>query len=63
MDGMALEVRDSCVAGSVCDQTDDQLEEQVPGLLGFLHKLPGLLFADRINSPNWKEDFIQDSGH
>lgn len=31
--GMLVEVRDSCVAGAVCDQTDDQLREQVPGSL------------------------------
>lgn len=33
VDGMLVEGRNSCVAGAVCDQTDDQLQEQVPGPL------------------------------
>lgn len=41
VDGMPMEARDACVAGAVCDQTDDQLQDQVPGPRGSLTRYSG----------------------
>lgn len=54
VDGMLVEERDACVAGAVCDQTDDQHQEQVPGPLrlciGSLTRYPGFCLPNKISS-------------
>lgn len=51
MDGILVEERDACVAGAVCDQTDDQHQEQVPGPLrlciGSLTRYPGFCVPNK----------------